>query len=344
MNHHDRAYKQLFQYKMLLQLLFTPEMLGAEWVGLLDFSQAELLPNEHLSRKLDLRQNDQIWRIQRTDSDEPLYVLLLLEFQSSVEPKMALRVSTYVTLLYEQLLIRKDIRLQDGLPVVLPVVLYTGLPRWYAKQELSDLIQAAPTRLEAYQPQQRYLLIDQGLWAKNKALPQNNLTALLFLLEHSEDVAEAQQLLQQLDKQSAQFRELRRAILSWLRHVYLPRVAPDVSLFDNYSFDEVHDMIELDPRRWGYKERIEGREEGLLEGKEAGIVIGREEGHEEGMQKGLEEGLKRAQLAILLRQLESKFGPLSADLKERLQSASNEQREAWALQLLQANSLQELFH
>lgn len=197
MNHHDRAYKQLFQHKVLLQLLFTPEMLGAEWVGLLDFSQAELLPNEHLSRKLDLRQN-------------------------------------------------------------------------------------APARLEAYQPQQRYLLIDQGLWAKNKALPLDNLAGLLFKLEHSENFVKVRELLQQVDKQSAQYRELRRAILSWLRYVIFPRVAPDFPADSTYSFSEVHDMIELNPRRWGYK--------------------------------------------------------------ERLQSASNEQREAWALQLLQANSLQELFH
>ena len=127
MNYHDRAYKQLFQHKLLLQLLFTPEMLGPEWVGLLDFNQAKLLPTEHLSAKLDLRQNDQIWRIKRLDSRDDLYVLLLLEFQSSVEPKMALRISTYVTLLYEQLLNQRQVRLKDGLPVVLPVVLYTGL-------------------------------------------------------------------------------------------------------------------------------------------------------------------------------------------------------------------------
>ncbi len=91
-------------------------------------------------------------------------------------------------------------------------------------------------------------------------------------------------------------------------------------------------MIELDPRRWGYKERMEGWQEGL------------EEGREKGRGEGLEEGLKRAQITILLRLLESKFGPLSSDLQQRIKSASQEQREIWTLQLLKAESLDELFH
>ena len=44
MNPHDRAYKQLFQNKKLLELLFTPEILGAEWGDLLDFNQEKLPP------------------------------------------------------------------------------------------------------------------------------------------------------------------------------------------------------------------------------------------------------------------------------------------------------------
>ncbi|WP_269900004.1 DUF4351 domain-containing protein [Paenalcaligenes faecalis] len=152
------------------------------------------------------------------------------------------------------------------------------------------------------------------------------------MLEHSEDYTQAQQLLRQLDQQSAQYRELRGAILSWLRHVYFPRVAPDTSTHHTISFSEVHEMIELDPRRWGYKERMEGWQEGL------------EEGREKGRGEGLEEGLKRAQITILLRLLESKFGPLSSDLQQRIKSASQEQREIWTLQLLKAESLDELFH
>ena len=116
-------------------------------------------------------------------------------------------------------------------------------------------------------------------------------------------------------------------------HLFPPRDAR-VHHQPSFSFPEVHDMIELDPRRWGYKERMEGREEGL----EEGLELGREEGFEIGLQLGL----KQAQLTILLRLLESKFGPLSSDWQHRIQAASEEQREQWIVQLLHVQSLDDL--
>ena len=117
-------------------------------------------------------------------------------------------------------------------------------------------------------------------------------------------------------------------MLSWLRYVYFPRVAPELGATEALSsFDEVHTMLELDPRRWGYKERMEGRTEGLEEGKE----------------QGLAEGLFQAQIALLSNQLQKKFGLLPISIQQRITTASYEQREAWALQLLDAQSLEELF-
>lgn len=148
---------------------------------------------------------------------------------------MALRLSTYVTLLYEQLLRQQRIRLCEGLPAVLPLVLYTGTAPWTEARELSTLIQPVSTRFATYQPQQRYLLIEQGIWAKNKALPHTNLTALLFLLEHCTDTEQAQQLLRAIDRQSTPYATLRRAFLAWFRDAYLARVAPGLSTYLYHS-------------------------------------------------------------------------------------------------------------
>ena len=138
-------------------------------------------------------------------------------------------------------------------------------------------------------------------------------------------------MLRELDQQSASYRELRRAIISWLRYVYLPRVAPTLPIQDNFSFSEVHQMLELDPRHWFYEECKEAMEKGLLEGRQ------------EGREEGLAEGLRRAHVTLLIRQLEAKFGPLSADSQERIRNATNEQREVWALKLLTADTLQAVF-
>lgn len=319
MGKHDRSYKQLFQHKILLEQLFSPHMLGSKWSRLLDFQHAELLPTELINQKLELRHTDQIWRIRRRDTTNNLYLLLMLEYQSNVEPKMALRISTYVTMMYEQLLRRKEIQLNEGLPPVLPMVLYRGVKEWHAHRRLSGLIQPSANPLLRYQPEQHYLLIEQRSWAKNRTLPRNNLTALLFLIEQCEQHAQAQQLLHELDRQSAAHADLRSSILAWLRYAHFPRVAPSLASHPYETFEEVHTMLELDPRYWWPAERLAGRREGIEEGK------------------------AEEKIRILTRLLETKYGPLTPEIKQCLQTATSEQLESWTLRILDAPSLAAIF-
>jgi Domain of unknown function (DUF4351) len=58
-------------------------------------------------------------------------------------------------------------------------------------------------------------------------------------------------------------------------------------------------------------------------------------------EKGLQQGLQSWRTAHQ-KQLEARFGPLSATARERLNSLSPERLEALALELLNAQSLQEL--
>jgi hypothetical protein len=55
-----------------------------------------------------------------------------------------------------------------------------------------------------------------------------------------------------------------------------------------------------------------------------------------------EKGLQQGQRTTLQKQLEARFGPLSATARERLNSLGSERLEELALELLQAQSLQEL--
>ena len=64
-----------------------------------------------------------VWRV-RWERDRWLYVYLLIEFQSTVDPYMALRVMVYVGLLYQDLVYNRQLTDADKLPPVLPLVLY----------------------------------------------------------------------------------------------------------------------------------------------------------------------------------------------------------------------------
>ena len=84
-------------------------------------------PGEHVARGGQKRFSDIVWKVQRKGrSDAPCYIAILLEFQSTPDKFMALRLLTYVALLLEEL--AKDMDLQESglLPPVLPIVLYNG--------------------------------------------------------------------------------------------------------------------------------------------------------------------------------------------------------------------------
>jgi len=59
-------------------------------------------------------------------------------------------------------------------------------------------------------------------------------------------------------------------------------------------------------------------------------------------EKGMQAGLQQGQRTMLKKQLEIRFGPLSPSTQHRLESLDTERLEALAVELLKAQSLQEL--
>ena len=73
-----------------------------DWSDALGFSTLKPVPASFVSHRLRQRHGDLVWQVRF--HDDWLYLLLLLEFQSTIEPAMAVRVLTYTNLLYEKLI------------------------------------------------------------------------------------------------------------------------------------------------------------------------------------------------------------------------------------------------
>ena len=86
-----------------------------------------------------------IWKLRFRDG-RPLYVYLLLEFQSDVQRFMAVRVMAYVALFYQDLIKGRELTEEGKLPLVVPIVLYNGEERWWAPVELADLVEGGIAR------------------------------------------------------------------------------------------------------------------------------------------------------------------------------------------------------
>jgi predicted transposase YdaD len=93
---HDRSYKLLFSHpEMVADLLrgFVRE----DWVQQIDFDSLEKVSGTYVADDLREREDDVIWRVRW--GQDWLYVYLLIEFQSTVDRYMAVRILVYLGLL-----------------------------------------------------------------------------------------------------------------------------------------------------------------------------------------------------------------------------------------------------
>ena len=270
-SHHDHSYKLLFSHPEMVKDLLTG-FVKETWVDQLDFSTLEKVSGSYVTDELRDREDDIIWRV-RWGGDW-LYVYLLLEFQSSVDRFMAVRIMSYLGLLYQDLIRQKALTPSGKLPPVLPVVLYNGEERWRAAQNVNELVERVPGGLERYRPELSYLLLDEGAIVEAPGWPDEtrNVAAALFRLEHNRDEQDMLAVLGRLVEwlKAPEQTGLRRAFEVWIRRVMLPHRAPGMELpefNDLQDLHEVHDMLAERIKKWPERWIEEGREEGREEGE-----------------------------------------------------------------------------
>ena len=147
----DPIYKRLYSFPdMVADLLCS--VLPGEVLEKIDLDSLEKVPAEYVGDNFRQRHGDTVWRVRAPGAEGGwAYVLVLLEFQSSIDPTMALRVNEYTVMLYRELLRAKVVK-PGALPPVLPVLLYNGDSPWSAALDVRDLIVETGPALAAYQP------------------------------------------------------------------------------------------------------------------------------------------------------------------------------------------------
>jgi len=96
---HDHSYKQLFSHAALVRDLLLG-FVHAPWVAELDLSSLEKTADSYVGDDLCEREDDAIWRVRFQESS--IYVYILMEFQSTVDRFMAVRVLTYIGMMCQE--------------------------------------------------------------------------------------------------------------------------------------------------------------------------------------------------------------------------------------------------
>ena len=325
----DPNYKRLFSFPRMVEDLLRAFLPG-EVLAELDFSTLRKLPAEYVSDELLQRHGDCVWRIRWRG--RWLYLLVLLEFQSTDEPRMALRILTYTSLLYQELVRSDALEARERLPAVLPMVLYTGEARWRAAVEVGELIAPVGPELAPYQPSQRYLVVDER-HVGAEDLPGRNLMGAVLGLEQSRTPEDLERVVEKLVEWLRDPRDdgLKRAFTDWVWRLARHFEPGDAEPASVRTLEGAKMTLEERVAEWPKQWLQEGREQGIREVVErleragaepapedapegAGMTL--EERVAEWPKQWLQEGIKQGiehERALLCRMAASRFGEETAE-------------------------------
>jgi len=303
MGNQDHSYKLLFSHPAMVRDLLE-SFVGGAWLSDLDFGTLVRVSENYISDDLRSRADDVVWCARC--GDQLLY--LLLEFQSRTEPYMAMRVLTYVGLLYQDLIKAKGDSDVRELPAILPIVLHSGPSPWRAALDVMSLLSEPPPGLAKYRPQLHYVLIDECGYDDEELAGRGDLASMLFRLENCRERHRLPELVGILVErlQSRENESLRRAFAVWLERVIVARLSDESTGVTNTLWERSTMLSE----QFDVWER-ELKQEGAAE--------------------------------LMIRQLAKRFGDVPESIRATLAGAGQEQIDFWGERLLDAGSLEEIF-
>ena len=213
---HDTGYKFLLSHADLVQELletFAP----AGVAELLDYATLRSESASFITPAMLNREGDLVWSIEL--QGQRIYLYLLLEFQSSIDKGMPVRIMQYVAALYDYLIRGNMVDLSEGLPPVLPIVIYNGDARWNHSPEIFDLIQPHPAVLTEFQPRLKFWLLDEGSFSAEYLEGLQKVMAAIFRMEHAHDTEAVKRAIRYMGQAVAHspFKEtVDKAVMQWM--------------------------------------------------------------------------------------------------------------------------------
>jgi hypothetical protein len=217
---HDKRYKKLFSNPILLQeLIFY--FVNEDFVKELDFSTLDRLDKSFITDEFKSKESDIIYRINFRGKD--IYIYLLIEFQSTVDQYLAIRILRYMMEFYEFLIQSRKIDKKEKsrkplIPAVFPILLYNGTPRWTAKTNIKELIRNdLPSE---YIPDFSYYKIIENEIPKEVLLKIKNAVSAIFYVENSTPDKLREEIRDVLGLIAEEHQDVIKLLRNWLNNLF----------------------------------------------------------------------------------------------------------------------------
>ena len=281
---YDAAYKYLFSSpRIACQLLHS--FVDIPLVKKICPEDLELVEKSFISDDLQRREADVIFKVNR--GERSAYIYILMEFQSSPDKAIPVRMLNYITMFYDFLLRKSK---AGKLPPVLPLLIYNGRRNWNVPLRLEELIE--PYLPERYIPHFEYYPIIEKNYSDETLFEIKNLASAIMLIENS--------------RYKVNIEEITERVAECLKREH----REDLQMFSEwfskmFSEKEPEEWIGL-PHKGGnhhmFADIAQRIKQDLLN---------------EGIQQGIEKGELNDKHEVLIRQLDLKFG-LTEDEKDRI--------------------------
>ncbi len=252
------------------------------------------------------------------------YLYLLCEQQTTVDSSLAFRLLIYTVRIMET---HRKQHPKDPLPLVYPMVIYTGDESWDAPLDIFPLFGEA----EQYARElllKPYQLIDVQRTSDDE-LRQHTLSGLVtFVLKH---------------RKTADFELLLKRLMPWIHEVELHEASGDflcrivLKYIVNRSSKGDKDLLVREAERY-LSHELQGEVMTIAQQWE-------QQGIQRGIQQGIQQGVKQGEVAFLKRLLQRRFGDLPFLYAEFIAGADAETLLCWGEKVLdpEIKTLEEFF-
>ncbi len=279
----------------------------------LDLRTLELQPGSFIDKALQNSESDVLYKVKFRDSSEWAYLYVLAEHQSSVDIWMPLRLWQYIVAIWNEC-VKRNKKGKGKLPLVIPLVFYNGRKSYDGARDIRELIDAPQYLIEYFLLKPFHLIDTHDI--KDEDLKKQHVCSLMeFVMKHAferEAIHSIQQLTQFL-----------------LFHLGSKILGDDyLTTVLKYYMDSAQTA---DPTK--LREMLE---EGLVDSRE-GEVMATISSYltERGEQKGV--------ALMLMNMLKTRFSDLSDVYIEKINHADAATLNQWGINLMKAQSLDEVF-
>ena len=221
-------------------------------------------------------------------------IFILIEHQTKVDYLMPYRILEYeVAIMQSAIDLDKIKNKESKIPLVIPIVLYTGNKKWNAKKYLEEN-QEKIKRIE--NGLGNYNLIDINEMTEKELLEDNSFISKMMLIEKSKNTENIVEILEKIVKiTKEEDKETLRRIISIILEEKIG-ITKAKELIEKMEGDEGNMLAVVDMIRRENQMYIEiGKKEGKIEGKK------------EGKKEGVKQGELKEKIKIVTNMLKEKF-------------------------------------